>query len=76
MYDNEKTYLTIPVNYYEKKVKREHNPYQQSREEGNDQVTCLNQPTILESDKSKKDGKDQEMIKSTTTPDPGYHMGK
>ena len=25
---------------------------------------------------SKKDGKDQESIKSSTTPDPGYHMGK
>ena len=25
---------------------------------------------------SKKDGKDQEMIQSSTTPDPGYHMGK
>ena len=24
--------------------------------------------------KSKKDGKDQEMIQSSTTPDPGYHM--
>ena len=23
-----------------------------------------------------KDGKDQEMIQSSTTPDPGYHMGK
>ena len=26
--------------------------------------------------KSKKDGKDQETIQSSTTPDPGYHMGK
>ena len=26
--------------------------------------------------KSKKDGKDQEMIQSSTSPDPGYHMGK
>ena len=26
--------------------------------------------------KSKKDGKDQESIQSSTTPDPGYHMGK
>ena len=25
---------------------------------------------------SKKDGKDQEMIQSSTTPDPGYHMEK
>ena len=25
---------------------------------------------------SKKDGKDKEMIQSSTTPDPGYHMGK
>ena len=25
---------------------------------------------------SKKDGKDQESIQSSTTPDPGYHMGK
>ena len=25
---------------------------------------------------SKKGGKDQESIKSSTTPDPGYHMGK
>ena len=25
---------------------------------------------------SKKDGKDQETIQSSTTPDPGYHMGK
>ena len=24
----------------------------------------------------KKDGKDQETIQSSTTPDPGYHMGK
>ena len=24
----------------------------------------------------KKDDKDQETIKSSTTPDPGYHMGK
>ena len=27
-------------------------------------------------DKSKKDGKDQETIQSSTTPDPGYHKGK
>ena len=27
-------------------------------------------------EKSKKDGKDQKMIQSSTTPDPGYHMGK
>ena len=26
--------------------------------------------------KSKKDGKDQETIQSSTTPDPGYHKGK
>ena len=26
--------------------------------------------------KSKKDGKDQESIQLSTTPDPGYHMGK
>ena len=26
--------------------------------------------------KSKKHGKDQESIQSSTTPDPGYHMGK
>ena len=25
---------------------------------------------------SKNDGKDQESIQSSTTPDPGYHMGK
>ena len=25
---------------------------------------------------SKKDGKDQETTQSSTTPDPGYHMGK
>ena len=25
---------------------------------------------------SKKGGKDQETIQSSTTPDPGYHMGK
>ena len=25
---------------------------------------------------SKKDGKDQETIQSSTTPDPGYHRGK
>ena len=25
---------------------------------------------------NKKDGKDQETIQSSTTPDPGYHMGK
>ena len=25
---------------------------------------------------SKKDGKDQETIQSSTTPEPGYHMGK
>ena len=25
---------------------------------------------------SKKDGKDQELIQSSTTPDPGYHMEK
>ena len=25
---------------------------------------------------SKKDGKDQEKIQSSTTPDPGYHKGK
>ena len=25
---------------------------------------------------SKKVGKDQEMIQSSTAPDPGYHMGK
>ena len=25
---------------------------------------------------SKKDGKDQETIQSSTTPDPGYHIGK
>ena len=27
-------------------------------------------------DKNKKGGKDQESIQSSTTPDPGYHMGK
>ena len=26
--------------------------------------------------KSKEEGKDQETIQSSTTPDPGYHMGK
>ena len=26
--------------------------------------------------KSKKDGKDQETIQSSTTPDPGHHMAK
>ena len=26
--------------------------------------------------KSKKDGKDQDTIQSSSTPDPGYHMGK
>ena len=26
--------------------------------------------------KSKKGDKDQELIQSSTTPDPGYHMGK
>ena len=42
----------------------------------------LKQPTISLCDKliakveSKKDGKDQERIQSSTTPDPGYHMGK
>ena len=25
---------------------------------------------------SKKDGKDQKTIQSSSTPDPGYHMGK
>ena len=25
---------------------------------------------------SKKGGKDRELIQSSTTPDPGYHMGK
>ena len=25
---------------------------------------------------SKKDGKDQELIQLSTTPDPGYHIGK
>ena len=25
---------------------------------------------------SKKDGKDQELIQTSTTPKPGYHMGK
>ena len=29
-----------------------------------------------ETDQSKKDGKDQESVQSSTTPDPGYHMGK
>ena len=28
------------------------------------------------SSKSKKDGKDQKSVQSSTTPDPGYHMGK
>ena len=39
--------------------------------------------TIIEFDciiqleyKSKKGGKDQETIQSSTTPDPGYNMGK
>ena len=26
--------------------------------------------------RSKKDGKDQESLQSSTTPDQGYHMGK
>ena len=33
-----------------------------------DQIIFLN--------KSKKDRKDQEKIQSSTTPEPGYHMGK
>ena len=32
--------------------------------------------TILRSDQSKKDGKDQGSIQSSTTPDPRYRMGK
>ena len=32
--------------------------------------------TVLWSYKSKKGGKDQESIQSSTTPDPGYYMGK
>ena len=27
-------------------------------------------------EKSREEGKDQESIQSSTTPDPGYHMGK
>ena len=32
--------------------------------------------TILRSDQSKTDGKDQGSIQSSTTPDPRYHMWK
>ena len=32
--------------------------------------------TAYQNKQSKKDGKDQETIQSSTTPDPGYHMGK
>ena len=36
----------------------------------------LKEEHIKDINQSKKDGKDQEMIQSSTTPDPGYHMGK
>ena len=29
----------------------------------------------LHTEQSKKDGKDKETMQSSTTPDPGYHMG-
>ena len=35
-----------------------------------------NMPAHSKTNQSKKDGKDQETIQSSTTPDPGYHMGK
>ena len=31
---------------------------------------------VIQSKKDGKDGKDQESIQSSTTPDLGYHMGK
>ena len=38
-------------------------------------MTILQNYTIF-SFESKKGGKDQELIQSSTTPDPGYHTGK
>ena len=35
---------------------------------------CMN--NMCNTYESKKGGKDQEMIQSSTTPEPGYHMGK
>ena len=38
--------------------------------------TKENKPSILLEKKSKEEGKDQESIQSSTTPDPGHHTGK
>ena len=37
-------------------------------------VICLS--LVVMSNKSKKEGKDQESIQSSTTPDPGHHLAK
>ena len=39
-------------------------------------VLHLNHRTLFIHNKSKKEGKDQETIQSSTTPDPGYHVEK
>ena len=39
-------------------------------------TSLLLSPSALRRNKSKKDGKDQESLQLSTTPDPGYHMGK
>ena len=39
-------------------------------------IISVKQKDSFASQKSKKDGKDRETIQSSTTPDPGYHMGK
>ena len=40
------------------------------------QVMQQSQTSLWYSKESKREGKDQELIQSSTTPDPGYHMGK
>ena len=40
------------------------------------QFTNLNNASSQRHNQCKKDGKDQETIQSSTTPDPGYHMGR
>ena len=48
-----------------------------------DQIKCTksglfhdNNATVCMFDLNKKSGKDQKSIQSSTTPDPGHHMGK
>ena len=46
------------------------------REEKKTSISCMFSVRNLHLYKSKKEGKDQELIQSSTTPDPGHHKGK